>query len=188
MFLESKYLHQTTFWGTFLGWSFIENLRKINSTPEDEGKNRSWIDEWSLGRIMVNCLQELALDENQGWQVVQVTKILTLQHSWFEKYSSNPLDQILTNWLGDADIQQYLGINRYKDVLWFNKERFEDFLWWMMFLTYTQTANALEVSYTDKFERIIRAYELIRIFLQAESGSNFQVEKLLNYLRTNGSN
>ena len=49
------------------------------------------------------------------------------------KKSKSIAYQILSSILSDSDALNYLGVNRYQDVLWFNKEAFEDLMWWLIY-------------------------------------------------------
>ena len=41
---------------------------------------------------------------------------------------------VLVSWLRDNEVQQFLRVNRYGGVLWFNKESFDQLLGWMLVL------------------------------------------------------
>ena len=49
-----------------------------------------------------------------------------------------------TSLLSDSDALNYLGVNRYQDILWFNKEAFEDLMWWLFIIA------AVEISVTAR--------------------------------------
>ena len=42
--------------------------------------------------------------------------------------------RLLIAWLKDREVQQFVGVNRYQGVLWFNKEAFDQLLSWMLTL------------------------------------------------------
>ena len=99
--------------------------------------SRSWIDEWLLGKIIAGTLRDLGLDNGTAWWAVTTIKILTSHQRWFEMQTVEKKERVyrvLESWLKDDEVQQFLQVNRYQDVLWFNKEAFEQLLWWMLLL------------------------------------------------------
>jgi len=92
-------------------------------------------------------LLDLGLDQAAAWQAVAVVKSLTTHQRWFGQELDRPAGKrgrkqiaaerarrVLTTLLQDGEIQQFLLVNRYQGVLWFNKEAFERVVWWMLFL------------------------------------------------------
>jgi glycosidase len=199
-----KYLHagnlktspwrnaDTYAWSVILGWSFTFQLGKIISEDDYEEISRSWMDEWILNKIIVSTLNDLGLDERSNWRAVTLIKLLTSHHNWWRVISSTPVKmeksiayRILTSILSDSDALSYLGVNRYQDVLWFNKEAFEDLLWWL-FIT-----AAVEISSQhDKVEKanrngeyVLRCYTEISNLLSGAETSGYILEKLLDLVK-----
>jgi len=182
-FLESRLDHQPDQWGTLCGWLFVHNLGKVLSPEGFEEQSRTWIDDWMLGRILASAVQDLGLDSNHAWQVVNTIKLLISHQLWYESISPRPVYQVLETWLKDPDIQQFIGVNRYKGVLWFNQEGFETLLWWMMVLAVIQNSVDREKTSSETVERIIACFDIIQALQKAEKASGFQVEKLLEALK-----
>jgi hypothetical protein len=90
---------------------------------------------------------------------------------------------VLESWLKDDEVQQFLQVNRYRGVLWFNKEAFEQLLWWMLVVAVvTISADPLR-STAEVSQEIVTAYDIVRKLQQAEEESGYQVEKLLEAAR-----
>jgi glycosidase len=179
-------------WSVILGWSFTYQLGKIISDDGYEEISRSWMDEWMLNKIIVSALNDLGLDERSNWRAVTLIKLLTSHHHWWRVIGSTPVKgeksiayHILTSILSDSDAIGYLGVNRYQDVLWFNKEAFEDLLWWLFI------AAAVEISSQfDKVEKtngngesILRCYNEISNLLSGAEASGYKLEKLLDLVK-----
>ena len=77
----------------------------------------------------------------------------------------------------------FLNINRYQDKLWFNKESFESMLWWMMTTALIGLVADPDKSLTEDIEILLEAYERIKAIQEAETESEYQVEKLLDGLK-----
>ncbi len=173
-------------WGCLLGWWSVHSLGKIVGEAGFEGQSRSWIDEWLLGKVLAGALQDLGLDESKAWQAVGVIKLLTSHQRWFAAEAPDGRARaypILETLLKDDDVQQFLQINRYQDVLWFNNEAFEQLLWWLLLVAVIHTAAfrpAAEVG-----EEALASYEVVQQLRQAEEESGYQVEELLRLVRKN---
>jgi hypothetical protein len=172
-------------WYTICGWLFTHTLGKAVSPTEFAQISRSWIDEWLLGRIIASALQDLGLDEGSAWWVVSTIKILTTHQRWFEIHDADDDQpyQVLQSWLQDDEVQRFLQVNRYQDVLWFNHEAFEKLLWWMLVTaTVTISANP-ELSPDEVAEQVRGRYDVVRRLQEAEEASEYRVERLLDSAR-----
>jgi len=168
-------------WGGVLSWLFVHSLGKILTEVDYEGQSRSWIDEWLLGKIITGVLRDLGLDDVRAWHTVTVVKLLTTHQRWFETQVSEktPAYQTLESWLRDSEVQGFLQVNRYQDVLWFNQEAFEQLLWWMLLVATIGLNAEPDRSTTEMTEEIVQCYDIIQQLRQAEQQSEYQVEKLL---------
>jgi len=171
--------------GTLLGWLFTHALGKAVSEEGFEQRSRSWMDEWLLGRIVASALQDFGLEEGAAWRAVAAIKLLITHQRWFEVQA--PIERrayvVLESWLRDEDVQRFLQVNRYRDILWFNKEAFEELLCWMLLLAVV-TINA-DPSHTEAeaAREIAACYDLIERLQRAEEESGYQVGRLLEAAR-----
>jgi glycosidase len=177
-----KSLPETSFgWGVTLSWVFVHLLGKINTPKDYEFQSRSWIDEWPLGRIIEWTLKNLKSNEteNAGESIVLI-KLLTSHQNWqsFAKSKDqNPL-AIMRIFLSDPEVQQYLRINRFQNVLWFNKEAFDELVRWLYIIALIDSLSKKEIS-----GEIILIFEITQTWLKAAEKSGFQIENLLEQLR-----
>ena len=168
-------------------WVFTASLGKM-IVPDTEHPDadpaeisRSWIDEWLLGKIIMGTLQELGMGEEPARRAITLVKILIKHRS----PGINTLTLNLETLLSDVAVQSFIGVNRYQDVLWFNKENFEELVWWLY------TASVIIVTASKEIEKpadevakaILHLYEAVLHVFTAESESGYQVEKLLEAVR-----
>jgi glycosidase len=181
-----KYLQATldgdpSTWGTLLGWWSVHSLGKVIGQADFEWQSRSWIDEWRLGRMMVGALQDLGVAESTAWQAVTAIKLLTSHQRWLAAGVSETkrAHQILQSLLEDVEVQQFLQVNRYKEVLWFDKDAFDQLRWWLLLVAVVEaTADASRPA--DRVTaQIVECYDIVRQWHEAEQRSGYQVEKLL---------
>jgi hypothetical protein len=92
---------------------------------------------------------------------------------------------ILNRILSDNDAQIYLGVNRYQDVLWFNKESFEDLLWWLYILAIVEiSSQGLQTDQNNEIEKkILECYNEISSLIKNAEASGYKLEKLLDIVK-----
>ena len=166
-------------WNCLFGWVFIHALGKVTGSADFAEQSRSWMDEWLLGRIVTGTLRELGDDEQQAALAVVVIKRMTSYQSWFETPELEHAYQLLEALLSDTEVQQILRVNRYQDVLWFDKHAFERLLWWMLAVAVVSLSAGAAASETDAAGTIGAAYRTITQLRAAAEASGYQVEKLL---------
>ena len=166
-------------WGSLFGWAFIHALGKITGGVDFAEQSRSWMDEWLLGRIVAGTLRELGNDEQRAALSVMVIKHITSHQSWFETPELGHAYQLLEALLSDTEVQQLLRVNRYQDVLWFDKHAFDRLLWWMLTVAVVSLSAGASTVATDAVGTIGVAHRTITQLRAAAEASGYQVEKLL---------
>jgi glycosidase len=166
-------------WGCLFGWAFTHALGKITGGVDFAEQSRSWMDEWLLGRIIAGTLRELGDDEQQAGVSVMVIKRMTSHQSWFETPELEHAYQLLEALLSDTEVQQLLRVNRYQDVLWFDKHAFERLLWWMLAVAVVSISAGAGTAAANPAGTIGEAYRTITQLRAAAEASGYQVEKLL---------
>jgi hypothetical protein len=171
-------------WGSLLSWICNRRLSQAAFEDDTPEQARSWMDEWLLGKINLRALTGLGVDEWKATRCVELVKLLVGHQAWFEGKDSKPVtpDQALQAWLKDSAVQRFIDANRFQGVLWFNKESFDELLWWMYAVAVLRVMNVLleEPGEIEKIAQIVQACYAVILKLQAaEEKSEFQVEKLL---------
>ena len=165
-------------WGPLFLWLFTHKLGKVLE-PEAYGElSRTWMDEWLLGKITAGALQRMGLEENAAWRAVAVARLLIGCQDWSRETGPKKgrASRLLNTWLQDSEVQRFLGVNRYQGILWFNKEAFDELLWWLFALA---AIDATQAGEEDAPEQIVASYDLVQKLRSAEKNSGYQVEKLL---------
>jgi len=182
-YLKANLDDDVAIWGSLFGWCCVHSLGKVIQESNFHQQSRSWIDEWLLGKIMASAFGDLGVNEADAWRAVAVVKLLTIHQRWFEpeRPKEKRAYQVLETALQDAEIQQLVQVNRWQGVLWFNKESFEQLLWWMLFLA---VVDAQRLASPDDVARsIVERYTIIAELLRAEEQSEYQIEKLIEATR-----
>ena len=168
-------------WGSLFAWLFTHVLGKVVTETDFAVQSRSWLDEWLLGKLVAGALQDLGLDEGAAWWAVGTVKVLINHQRWYEikAPAKERVYQILVTWLRDGEVQQFIRVNRYRDVLWFNKEAFDQLLGWMLTLAAVEISATAELSPQEVARKIVACYDIVRALQRLGQESGYQITKLL---------
>ena len=180
----AEHLHQkltdgTSSWETLFAWLLVHPIGKMVNLEGSSEQSRHWIMSWRLDHILVQALMDSGLDEKAAWKSVTLIQILIRYQRWFEEET---VYRVIENLLNDTEVQQFLGVNQYENILWFNKEAFEELLWWMMLTA------AVEIGFDplrpakDVVKGLERCWSIIKTLDEAKRQSGYQLEKLLSAL------
>jgi glycosidase len=180
-YLHNKLTDSIYIWSTLFIWLFVHVLGKVVNHMDCAGQSRTWIDEWRLAKIISDVLKEMGQDEVKAWETVTLIKLLTTHQRWFEV---EPSDQkqvyvILELLFKDVEVQQFLKVNQYNDIWWFNKEAFEELLWWLMMVAALLIGSDPLHPVNAVIAELEKCYSIIQTWQEAEEKSEYQVEKLL---------
>ena len=175
----SEGLKNNTNWMALIGWAFVHHLGKLSTAEDYEFQSLTWLDEWQFNKQLVETYHFMGQDESATNSLISTIRMLVDQQSWYARLGRLPLKEVLNRWLADAEVARFLGINRYKDILWYNKESFEKFVWWMVTLAVLDAASDPAASASDVIEQILGAYEIAQKLTKAEKVSAFQIQKLI---------
>jgi hypothetical protein len=179
--INSAYLQDENSWLALFAWLFLSPLGTLVVGEKGSEQVIAWMDEWQLSGKLQQALEEMGKDTYQVNRILLLTRILLLQQNWIKLTGQSPRE-IMQSWLAVPEIQQFLGVNRYKDVLWFNKEAFDEFSWWMSVISLIARSGEKDVSSTELLELIFRLSDLKVKFKKALRKSKFQVAGLLDAL------
>lgn len=206
------YLHQSPYgdcftdnqnircWGTLLSWTFIHRIGEImidKKTPAVSPNELAAvrIEKWQLSPIIIETFQQLGIDSRTSLNLVTCIRSIIAQNSWYTPNNTDELAyKLVTNWFRDINIQNFLHVNLSDNILWFNKEAFEEFLWWAFItegLTLMGESNTVRNKSNPSFSLqdsadpapFFKVFVVINKIAEAEEKSDYQVEKLLSILQ-----
>jgi glycosidase len=168
-------------WGVILGWVFAHGLGRIVEESHAVERSRSWLDEWLLRRVLANAIRDLGLDEGSAWKGVRCIALLIAHQGWFRGDGAAPLSsgQVLQDLLKDGDVQQFLAVNRYQDVVWYTGTALDELMSWLLVAAAVQINTDPCLSATQASEAIVIFHRLVQDIHQAGQQAGHQVDKLL---------
>ncbi|MGQ9775916.1 MAG: alpha-amylase family glycosyl hydrolase [Thermodesulfobacteriota bacterium] len=175
-YLRKELNDSPSLWATLFLWVFLNSLKKIKGSEDP-------IEIYKLQKIIQETLRELGVEEEMSIREILLLKLLMRYSRWFE---GDRVEKVLERLLKeDKEAQTFLGINKSQNILWFNKESYEEWLWWWMLTA------ALEASYPPSraakeiIKDLEKAWSWIQTLRRAEEESEYQVEKILEILKRN---
>ena len=123
---------------------------------------------WCIDRKMRETLEAFEIDGNLVWRS---TSIMMLVQNVYVKKTKAKFDvtEFFAKIIVDSSFGQFIGLNRFEDVLWFNKEYFNDFI------AVAEIAHAIDYSISE-------AIEMGTMFSNALESSNYKFEDLCSIL------
>jgi len=168
-------------WHTLLGWLIVHRLGEIVGPENSPEQSRKWIDEWRLDKVIAGRLVDSGLDEGSSIRLADLIKIITRHQLWFEMDGTRPVSAraVLDSLLSDADVPKFIQVNEHDGVLWFNKESFEELLFWLMLVAFIEIRSRPSLAAAEAVREIEDCYGMILKLEEAEKRSGYQVEKLI---------
>jgi glycosidase len=102
-------------------WLAVAKIGQLQDSNYTSVISLSWIDEFMLNKLIEQSLHDEGFDDYSTDRQMLLIKILTLLSDWLEKYSQNPISAI-QSLFQYQEVQKYLMINQYQEVLYFHYE------------------------------------------------------------------
>ena len=179
-----KILPESEFeWGILISWLFIHQLGRVISEKNYELKSRSLFDEWRLSKYIRNTLRELSINEDEKNQEVgSIIKLMVSFQNWSNSmdYSQKNFYAIFQSFFRDPEIQVYLKVNRYHNLLWYSAENFANFTRWIWLTAIIDKIAKNNSSIGNELEELLMNFQKIT---EIAKTSKFQVNQFLKYLQ-----
>jgi len=139
--------------------------------------------DWLLDGEFSAAMQELGLSPFRADQTATFTGVLIGWQNWHldedimaRPYSARP-GRLLNALLEDEDVRQFLGVNLYQGVEWYNKEAMDALLHGLFSIAVlelvTEPEDEREVART-----LVQCYDVIRILTAGHALSGYRLDKL----------
>ena len=170
-------------WGIIISWLFIHQLGRVISEKNFELKSRSLFDEWRLSKYIANTLRELSIKEDEKeMEVGSILKLMVSLQNWSNsiEYSEKNFYVIFQSFFRDPEIQAYLKVNRYHNLLWYSAERFTNFTRWIWITALIDKIANREDKTSKVLDDLLTLYQRIE---EIAKNSKYQVLKFLEDLQ-----
>ena len=179
----AKILPKSEFeWGLLFSWIFIHQLGRLISEKNYELKSRSLFDEWRLSKYIRNTLTELAIIEDEkNLDVGSIIKLMISHHNWSNSvaYSDKKFYLIFQSFFRDPELQVYLKVNRFQNILWYSAEEFAKFIRWIWLATIIDRITFVKINIEAELNQLMDYYQRIE---ELAKMSKYQVNELLEVI------
>jgi hypothetical protein len=108
-------------------WISIAEIGKLQDESYARLISLSWLDEFLLSKLIDQSLQQEGHDEYSSSRQILLIKILILLPDWLEEFEKNP-GPAIESLFQYQEIQKYLTVNQYQEILYFNYESLMELL------------------------------------------------------------
>jgi tetratricopeptide (TPR) repeat protein len=168
---------------TLFIWTFIGPLGQAKTADEGGLLSQSWAEEWQLYKTAAAVLEQMGYSEAEIAHAMQALRLISEQQNWYDRLGKLPLSEIAKSWFSSPEILAFLQVNRFEDILWYNREAFNDFLWWMNVIAVLNCEMKPSCTRSDTAEALLGCNVLLQQLLKADQSSEFQLEKLIEAIR-----
>ena len=164
----------------FLLWAYMSNLAGPISEPASVNLNQGIMQRKPVFGLLTKTLNDLGFTDYEAWKNTQLIRALLTSLQPLSNPDS-PKAQ-LAGWLEDEAVLTYLEVNTYNGIRWFNKERFEDFIWYQRAGKYFCLALQEKADLTEIIEAILSQEDALNRISAAEESSEYQLDKLIEII------
>jgi glycosidase len=120
-------------WVTLVSWVLVRRLGEVGDRGDRQEMARERFAEWHLRSALVDLVMALGRSEKDGRRTALAVDLMIETVAWRSKTRGlEGLGPALTEMVGNENGQLYLRVNRHADILWFDREAFEELLRWML--------------------------------------------------------
>ncbi len=172
-------------WLVLLAWLLVRRLGAVVDEKEAAEQSRAGLDEWLLTRLLEQNFIDLEHSGEDARRYVALVKILTAHQEWWQrqgKVIEEPY-QALSRLLQSSEVRDYIQVNRYRDILWFNKESFEELLNWLRAVATLDLAARYGEEQEEFCRQLAGIHGILLKLGNAQKKSEYQLEKMLEVLK-----
>jgi len=167
-------------WLVLFGYIFTSGLGKLVNPEDPTNQTQTLMEEWQLRAALHRAYQNLGMEEGSAQAISQMQVLMSGLHGWMTLTSGQSTAQRLQKWMSTPEIQAFLGVNRYKDILWYSKEQWQQFLDILLQVAALDEFGSPDFTASHFVESMLQAHAVVMALRSAGAASDYQVEKLLH--------
>ena len=169
-------------WGIIFSYLIVHQLGRFESDDNYKLLSRSLFDEWRLSKYINKTLNDLRKDKkDERVEVDSIIKLMIGLQDWSNLVINGKKDlySAFQLFFSDPEVQQYLKVNRYQQLLWYNAELFDNFIKWMWTIAIIELFVKSKDDVNEELKKLLDYYLIIK---KVSKTTNFQVARLLDDL------
>jgi hypothetical protein len=165
-------------WATLFGRLVVEAIAAVMGPGASQA---DVIDELQLGPVMASVFRDLGTDEGEAWRLVALTRLLRqlpLPASVADLPAAERAPALVRALVADEAVRPYIRVNVWEGVAWFNREAFEQLLWWMLALDALDALADATGTAPQRKARLAAAERLTAALARAGQACGYQLDRL----------
>lgn len=120
-------------WATLLAWVIARHLGALDEPVDETDTASVRFGEWHLGSSLIDLVIALGHSESDGRRSAETVELMIGSNRWKlkDEEADEGLSLTLAELVGSDTGRHYLRVNSHADVLWFNREAFEELVRWL---------------------------------------------------------
>ena len=163
-------------WSAVIAWAAVEALGHCCDIQDPEIVSGQIFDAMRLREVMAESFAAAGAAGDDRWRAAALVRASYAHAAWAPVFEpSHSRSSAVFSWLHDPDVAWLIGVHEWQGERYFNKESFEQFLWWMSLRSLLTIAfeKTVDQNKVDVLEREIQAR------LKAAATAGYRVESLL---------
>ena len=169
-------------WSILLSYLIVHQMGRFESSHNYKLLSRSLFDEWRLFKYINSTLNEMSKDKKEKkLEMHSILKLMIGLQGWSNSVIKGETDlySVFQLFFSDPDVQQFLKVNRYQQLLWYNAELFDNFIKWMWLIAIIEILIKPMGEANEDLKKLLDYYVIIK---KVSKITNFQVVKFLDDL------
>jgi hypothetical protein len=135
---------------------------------------------------LAQALKDLGVETGLRQRAVNTVRVLLTCHHWLPQVAVAEVPHkvdaysVIYRALSCRDVRTYLRVNRFEDVVWFNREAFGEFVWWLAWVSTIEVGLQRDA---DLVSYLVMIHQLVQQVKGVEAASGYQIDKLLAILK-----
>lgn len=169
--------NRLTGWRIILVWLFLFILTRRKKQSPDADPKQSVYD-LRLEKIILESFAKLGLSQNEIKSEITLIKILLRLDETSKPLQNETLKEILSC----SDVENYLQVNSYQSVLWFNMEKFQKLTFWFFIRSIILLSADKDESLTLPEEEIAKLFSKVKDLEDLAEQSGYSLDKFVKFL------
>jgi len=172
-------------WLILLSWILVRRLGEFSERDDVRELSRSRMEEWHVGSALADLVQSLGGTREEARRAVAAIDLMIGgggREPGVGRAAAVLVDHLVEIFASPPG-QRFLGVHRYGDALWFNREAFMELVRWMMTVA---AVAAIADGSEDVRSRIVEIQRAVDSVDSACEGSGYRLNEFLESVRLVG--
>lgn len=172
--------HSVPLLASVVAWAALEAIG-LNCNPDDpDAASAQLFDALRLREVIAQSLAKAGMSEEEKWRAAARIRATFAHASWLTTTPAKTHAAGPFSWIHDPDISWLINVHEWQGERFFNKEAFQQLLWWM------SLPNLLDLASTGQpaAEAVTKLQNELASRINAAEESGYRVEALLKVGRT----